>query len=187
MNSKLNFLANYLKKPKEVAAILPSSKFVIGRIKRLIDFEKADCIVEFGPGTGSVSKMLLSNMKSNAKLLCFETNNRFCSYLRQNFSDKRITIINDSAENLDIHLKKLDAGSVDYFISSIPFTFLDKKAKTMILKKVSSELKPGKRLIVSQQYNLHLKKYLLDYFDKVIVDIELRNIPPSFIYVCDKA
>ena len=42
-----------------------------------INFSNAKCIVEFGPGTGSITKELLNKMPKDALLLVFEINKEF--------------------------------------------------------------------------------------------------------------
>ena len=59
MNSKLKFISNFIKNPKEVAAISTSSRYIINKIIENIDFENAACIVEYGPGVGTITKEIL--------------------------------------------------------------------------------------------------------------------------------
>ena len=46
------FLLEYIKNPRKVGAIMPSSKYLAHEMISSIDFENIDCIVEYGPGTG---------------------------------------------------------------------------------------------------------------------------------------
>jgi len=185
MNSKLVFYSNCFKKPKEVAALAPSSRFVVKKILSMIDFDHADCLVEYGPGTGVITKGLLSKMKTNAKLLCFETNKKFCSFLYKKVDDKRLVIINDSAENLALHLKKLKIKNVDYVISGIPFSLIKKGDKKLIISQTRDSLRKGGNFII-YQYSQHIKKYLSTEFEKIYQGIVVRNLPPYFIFSCEK-
>jgi len=186
MNSKLTFFLNFLKKPKEIAAIAPSSKYVINKIINNIDFRKAKTLVEFGPGVGTVTKVILKNLNQDAKLICLEPNLEFCNFLNKNLDDSRLVIINDSADNIDFRLKKLNITIIDYILSSIPFSLIKKDIKKNIIKKTRDSLVKGGKFIVFQQYNWHIKKYLDIYFEKISTVVELRNIPPTMLYVCEK-
>jgi len=186
MNSKLIFFSNFINKPKEVAAISTSSKYLINKIIKNIDFNKTKCIVEYGPGIGTVTKSILKNLNRDTKLICFESNSEFCMFLHKNLNDSRLIIVNDSAENIGYYFKKLNITNVDYVLSSIPFSFIKKEIKKSIIKKTRYILRKSGKFIIYQQYNWHLKKYLNMYFKKISTEIELRNIPPTMFYVCKK-
>lgn len=47
----LSFIKQYITKPRNVGAILPSSKYLANKMIENIDFETANYIVEYGPGT----------------------------------------------------------------------------------------------------------------------------------------
>ena len=186
MNQNLIFLSNFLKNPKEVAAIAQSSRYVIGRIVKNMDFSNAKNIVEFGPGTGIVTRSILSKMNESSNLVCFESNADFCSFLAKDISDPRLKVINDSAERLDFHLKSLEIKNADYILSGIPFSLIGQKSKQSILLKTHKALAQDGKFIVYQQYNWHMGKHLKDHFENVSMQIELRNMPPTFIFVCSK-
>ncbi len=46
------FLLEYIKNPSKVGAIAPSSRYLADGMIQSIDFNSAECIVEYGPGTG---------------------------------------------------------------------------------------------------------------------------------------
>ena len=186
MNSKLVFISSFIKNPKEVAAVAQSSRYLVNRIIKNIDFKNAKCIVEYGPGTGVVTKALLKYIDKDARLICFELNKGLYHFVNKNIKDPRLVIINDDAEKVDYHLKKLKIKSMDYALSGLPFSLIGKESKKNILKKTKSFLKNGGKFIVYQQYNGHLRSYLKDCFEKVSTGLELRNIPPSYFYICEK-
>ena len=185
MNSQLMFFSNFLKKPKEVASVIPSSRHVINHIIKHINFDNADCIVEYGPGIGNTTNALLKRLKPDAKLICFETNRKFCNFLKNNVKDLRLKIINDTAQNLDFYLKKYKISNIDYVISGIPFSLINIEDKKAILQKTRDNLRQNGKFIV-YQLSQHMKRYLGFYFEKISMDIEVRNIPPTFIFVCEK-
>jgi phospholipid N-methyltransferase len=185
MNSKLKFISNFIKNPKEVAAISTSSRYIINKIIENIDFENAACIVEYGPGVGTITKEILENLNSDAKLICFELNQEFCKHLSDSLKDPRLVVINDTVENLDFHLKKLKIKNIDYAFSGIPFSLIKEKNKKIIVRKTRDYLRDGGKFIV-YQYSTHMKKYLRIYFNKVSINFEPRNLPPNFIMICEK-
>jgi len=136
MNNNLLFLSNFLRNPKEVAAIASSSKYVVSRVMGHIDFNKAKCIVEYGPGTGTITKAVLENLNPDARIVCLESNQRFCEFLDETINDPRLEVINDTAERLDYYMKRLNISNVDYVLSGIPFSLIKKENKKAIIKKL---------------------------------------------------
>jgi len=184
--SKLTFLSAFIRNPKEVAAVSSSSKYVVNKIIKNVDFRNAKYMVEFGPGVGAVTQAILDNISPDAKLICLETNSKLCSFLNKNIKDSRLAVINDTAENFDLYTKKLNMPHIDCIFSGIPFSMINQKSKKAIIKKTKNSLRKGGKFIVYQQYNWHLGKYLSECFDKILKSIEIRNIPPTFIYICEK-
>ena len=186
MNSKLFFFSNFLSRPKEVAAIAPSSKHLINRILSHVALEDAKCLVEYGPGVGTVTHALLKKLSPNAKLICFETNLKFCNLIKNNIKDDRLIIINDSAENLAYHLKRLGITNIDYAFSGIPFSLIELKNKKRIIKTTRDKLRQRGKFLVYQQYSIIVRKYLRIYFENIQTKLEFRNMPPSYVFVCER-
>ncbi|MBW2975868.1 methyltransferase [Candidatus Woesearchaeota archaeon] len=185
MNSRLVFFSNFLKKPKEVASVSPSSRYVIDHIVNSIDFENANVVVEYGPGIGNTTIALLEGLKPDAKLICFETNKKFCAFLKENIHDPRLEVVNDTVENIESCLKKRGMKNIDYVVSGIPFSLMNKQSRLSIVKKTKNSLKNHGKFIVYQN-SQHMKSYLNLYFKKTSVSLEFRNLPPTFIFVCEK-
>jgi len=120
-------------KDKNVGVVVSSSKNIVNKIIAEIDFERANIIVEYGPGNGTITKQLLKKMNSDASLFVFETNQDFIEHLN-NINDTRLVIINADAKSALLILKnRYKIEDVDYIISTIPFTFLDQRLKRRII------------------------------------------------------
>lgn len=50
------FLLEYIKNPRYIGAVAPSGKQLASKMISEIDFEKAKCIIEYGPGTGAFTE-----------------------------------------------------------------------------------------------------------------------------------
>jgi len=180
------FFSMFLKYPKEIWSIAPSSRFLRNKVLKNIDFRNAKYIVEYGPGTGPVTKEILKRARKDARILCFEINKKFCSHLRENIRDERLTIINDSAENIEKCLKKLNIQKIDYIISSLPFFILPDNKKYIIIEETKNALRNKGMFVVFQSVTNNFKKHLKRYFSKISVNLVSLNIPPCFVYVCEK-
>ena len=169
-------------KDKNVGAITSLSKNVVLKIVNELDFENADVIVEYGPGKGIITMQLLKSMKSDAILFVFETNKQFISDL-MNISDKRLIIINADAEDARLILKKrYKIEKVDYVISTIPFTFLDRRKRKRIITKTHNLLKENGKFITSQYTGL-IYQLLKQKFRQTQRFAALINLPPAIILI----
>lgn len=182
--SKKKFISEVLKSTGTIGALSPSSSFLAKKMLEPITFDIAKCIVEFGPGTGVFTKKLLENMTSDAILLAFEINPTFIAEL-QKIEDKRLIVINDSAEKIEEYLTKHNQTSADYIVSSLPFAMIPDTVVHNILTNSDSSLSNEGKYI-QFQYSLNAKKKLESYFSKVDINFTLLNLPPAFIYVCEK-
>ena len=185
MNDSLLMLSSFMKKPKEIGAIAPSSKFLTNEIIKSIDFSNSDCIVELGPGLGTFTKPLLKKANPKTKLLCFEINKKFCSYMKKNIYDKRLFLINSGAESIGLNLRKFGIKKADCIVSGLPFNNFSNAKKKRILMEVKNSLKDNGRFVLFQ-YTNGLNSMLKSHFKKVRRKFIPINVPPSFVYVCIK-
>ena len=71
------FLRGFLKHPVMVGSIIPSSRLLIERMLRPVDWDKTKLFVEYGPGVGTFTRDLLDRMSPDAKLVTIDTNPDF--------------------------------------------------------------------------------------------------------------
>ncbi len=185
MINYIAFVKSFLKNPLRVGALVPSSPYLAEKMIDSADFSGAKCVVEFGSGTGAVTKKILQRLPENCVLLSFEIEKSLAERLKKSIDDKRLIIINDSAERLAGYLKKYGCQEADYIISCLPLASLPKESAGRILETAKNCLKNNGRY-VQIQYSLNDFGNLKKVFSKVRLDFEIRNFPPAFIYVCEK-
>ena len=178
------FLFQYLKTPRKIGAVAPSSMWLAEKMVAEIDFENAGCIVEYGPGTGVFTDKLLEKRKPDTTLFLLEANKEFCTQLRKKYTDTHnIFIIYGSVEHVDSYLKKHGIRKVDYVVSGLPFASLPKNVSETILHKTRNII--GKKgLFITFQYTLLKKTFFARYFKKIEQERVLRNIPPAYVLKC---
>ena len=183
MKDSLLLFSNFLKNPKEVGAVAPSSKFLTKGVMKFIDFKNSKNIIELGPGCGTFTKAILRKARPDAKLLCFEVNKRFCGHMSKTIKDDRMHIINAGAEDIWDNLKKRGISEVDCIVSGLPFRAFPTAQKRKILQEVRNSLSKNGRCVLFQ-YTNGISGLLESYFDCVIRKFVPLNVPPSFVYVC---
>ena len=185
LKERIVFLGNFIKNPKEIGSITPSSKYLKRGMLGNINFKKAKYIAEYGAGTGAITNALLKLTRKDAIILCFETNKNFCLFLRKTIKDPRLVIINDSAEHINDYLKLHHIPRIDYVLSSLPFSQLSRRKKQRIMAATKDALDEEGKFIL-YRYTFTFSDYLRHYFRSISKRFVPLNIPPTFIYICQK-
>ncbi|MCY9183064.1 class I SAM-dependent methyltransferase [Bacillus halotolerans] len=181
---RLLFLFQYIGNPRTVGSILPSSRFLGDKMMEGIDFKKAKYIIEYGPGTGVFTKKLLEKRNPGTIILLVEQNKEFYSLLKEKFKDERnLFIVYGSAENIIEHLREYGIPYIDYVISGLPFASLPKSVSNKILLETSKILKKDGEFITFQ-YTMYKKAFIEQFFTKIDIKRELRNVPPAYVFSC---
>jgi len=174
------FFKRFLKRPFQIASIVPSSKALVERVAKKIDFDRAQVIAEYGPGEGVHSREIARRMRPDARLLLFELDPALSRLLQRQFSDDpRIHVLNRDAADLPVEMKMRGINHCDYILSGIPFSILKLDKKRALLKKTYDALVPGGSFIIYQVTN-ELKQHAT-IFDEAESEYFLQNIPPMFI------
>lgn len=169
---------------KTTGTIKPSSKHLIQNLLSGIDFSRAACIVEFGPGDGCITEALVEKLKPGSRILSLEINEAFHGLCTDKFAGQdQIGIYMHSAFDFDQLLKAEGIDQVDYFVSSLPLSFFDNKDTRDLLGKAKRHLAPH-GAFVQYMYSLHKYRLLRQSFDRVQIRFTLRNIPPAFVFHC---
>jgi len=175
--NRIKFFMEYLKDFRTTGSVTPSSRFLAKKMIKNINFSHADCIVEFGAGTGVFTRTLLKRMNKDAVLLSFETNKDFCTLLKH-IDDPRLQIINDSAEHIQKYITK-----VDYIVSGLPLVSLPRTTITKIIDSIRTSLHSNGSYI-QFQYSLKSYKEFKEKFNSVRINFTPLNLPPAVIYTC---
>ena len=150
-----------------------------------IDYSKTKVIVELGPGTGVFTRRIAKKLPKNVVLLVFELNEEFYLQLKNEFYQSNIMIIHDSAENILMYLKEHNFDCADVVISSLPLSNFKEDLRSSLLNNIYESLSDAGKFI-QFQYSLQSKKALMSLFQEVKIDFTALNIPPAFVFSCQK-
>ena len=181
----LSYIKNFIK-DRDVAAITPSSKFLVKRVCRWIDFTEPFTLVEYGPGTGVFTEYILEHMGPDSTLLLIESNENFVEKLKEmSRGDDRVIVACDRAEKVQRIMEEHGLSEADYVLSGIPFSFLDDATRHDLIVRTREALAEDGKFLVYQNYN-HMEDPLRRHFPSVKKEYELFNIPPMFAYEATK-
>lgn len=178
------FLKQYIRNPRIIGSIIPSSQTLAQKMIENIEFDNAKCIVEYGPGTGVFTQKLVENKREDMPLIVIEFNEDLCEILREKFRyEKNVHIISDSAENIERYLEYYNVKELTYVVSGLPFASLPKEMSDNILNKTRNILgEDGK--FITFQYTLFKKRYIQKFFPTMNIERVLRNFPPAYVFTC---
>lgn len=178
------FFQGFLKRPMEVASIIPSSRFLMRRVVRCADVAGARVVVELGPGTGGSTRTLLRAMQPDARLLAIEINPSFVKLLRSSIQDPRFLVHEGSAVDIAGALRAHGLERPDLVLSGIPFSTIPKRIGHDILTAVRDVLAPGGRFVAYQARD-RVEILGRQVFGRARVQMELLNVPPMRVYRWD--
>jgi phospholipid N-methyltransferase len=177
---RLRFLRAFAANPRQVGAILPTSRLAVRDMLDMGDVPGAHLVVELGAGTGSQTGEILARMGPDARLLALEIDPRLARLLEERFDDPRLQVVADSAENLRDHL---DGEKADVLVCALPFTSLEPGLRRRILDSLPGVLAAdGVALVI--QYSPLIQNELRRLFPSVRRRISPLNVPPAFLFAC---
>lgn len=174
------FLQGFLKSPKQVGSIIPSSRFLERRVVRAAEIANASLVVELGPGTGGTTRALLRAMSPNARLLAIEIDPRFVELLGRS-EDPRLIVHEGSASEIESALRQHQLPAPDVIISGIPFSTMTRSVGEQILRSVYDALDPN-GLFVAYQVRDRVESLGRRVFGRAQVQTEILNMPPMRVY-----
>jgi phospholipid N-methyltransferase len=182
VTDRLRFLRAFVANPRQVGAVLPTSRAAVRDMLDMADVPGARLVVELGAGTGVQTGEVLARMRRDARLLAVEIDPRLADLLEQRFDDPRLQVIRDSAEHLESHL---DGEQADVLVCALPFTSLEPDVRRRILDQLPLALAPrGVALVI--QYSPLIQSELRRLFTTVRRRISLLNVPPAFLFACSQ-
>ncbi len=183
MSSLLLFSRNFLKHPRMLGSVIPSSRFLVNRLLRQVDWSRARTIVEYGPGVGTITSHLLRRLGPDGRLVAIDTNRDFVCHLGRTLRDPRLHVEEGSAADAATVLAERGLGRADYVISGIPYTTMDPGVRDRILRTTHDVLHPDGMFLV-YQFTRAVQPFLHEVFAQVQADFEPRNIMPARLYYC---
>jgi phospholipid N-methyltransferase len=177
------FAKNFFKHPTLLGSFIPSSPFLINQLLAKIDWRRARVIVEYGPGIGNISGEILKRMRPDAVLVAIELNPEFVAFLRSEFDDPRLQVVEGSALEVGEVISRLRLPRIDYIISGIPYSTIAHEVRCEILRESCRMLKPDGAMLV-YQFTRVVLPYLQRNFGRIETNFELFNILPAHIFHC---
>lgn len=175
-----SFFFGWLRNPRAVGAVLPSSPSV-GKLL-VTGVRPGARVIELGGGTGTVTQAILDAGVAREDLLVLEKDAGFAKFLKRRFPG--VKIINADAVTLDHYAGEL-SGPADFVISGLPLLLFSNDEKAQLLEHVFNVLAPTGRFhqfsyvarcaVPAQQLRALGARASL-------IGVAPFNVPPAFVY-----
>lgn len=180
IRERVVFLRSFLAHPRQVGAVLPTSRYAVRDMLDLADFTGARCVVELGAGTGVYTREILARLRPDARLWAFEVDPDLAKVLAERFRDSRLRVVTDSAAEVEA---SLEGARADIIVSGLPLTSLPAELRRTILVRACRALAAGGVMLVLQ-YSPVSRGELDRLFASVRWRFSPLNVPPAFLLAC---
>jgi phospholipid N-methyltransferase len=186
--SYLHFMCAALIKFRQTGAIVPSQRFLIGKMIAPVPESYSGRIIELGAGSGALTVRLAARCPQ-ARILACEINPALARNTRHNLDvagiNGRVEVISDSAEHLLSEMGRRGMEKADYILSGIPLGNLPGERALALIDAISRAL-GRKGLYIQFQYSLIDRNRIRACFKSLRTAPVLLNIPPAVVYYAQK-
>ena len=187
ISDHLLLLGRFLRSPRTVGAIAPSSQVLAREMLRDIDFAAGRRVVELGIGTGAFTRQIAERLGSGGWYLGVEIDPSFVALAKKQWP--RLDVTCASAEELPALLSARGVHEVDHIISGLPFASLPAAVTRAILAALRETIRPGGTFTTFQYlhgYRLPLAVTFRRQMDETMGStatrrVVVRNLPPAYV------
>ena len=184
----LRFLWAGMLKRSQTGGLLPSQRFLIGKMIAPVPSGYRGLIFELGAGSGALTVRLAARFP-NARIVACEINPVLARDNRRHLDKAglggNVELIEGPAEELLDQTRQRNGDRPKFIISGIPLANLDADKTHALLDLVSGALGDGGMYIQFQHSRVDRRK-IKAKFDRLFVVPVLLNLPPAFVYYARK-
>jgi phospholipid N-methyltransferase len=188
LKEHLMVMSRFVRNPRGVGAIAPSSRSLAEAMVAGLDFSRPLRVAELGPGMGAFTALLHDRLRPGSRLIVVEIDDVFVGELRRRWP--LMEVEHGPAERLPQILKARALESVDHIISGLPFVSLPGPVVDRTLQAVARCLPPGGTFTTFQYAHAYnwppatasralMARYL--QASQPRTRIVIRNLPPAIV------
>ena len=188
LEDDLFFLRRFLRSPKEVASVWPSSRFLAERMFAGLDLATDDVVIEYGPGTGSLTQQvsLLQAEGIDVRYLGIERDPGMYTMMKRRFPE--LDFVRGDAADVFEYAARRGLPPAKAVISGLPLILMDYSVMRSIVAATAKVLADdGEFRTFSYVHSYPSKggRELRGLIDTHFEEYRLgrpviRNLPPAF-------
>ncbi len=180
---ELRFFKGWMKNPKNVGSIIPTSDVMAKRMASVIDIGSGLPVLELGPGTGVITKAILQRGVAPDLLYCVEYSAEFAKKLHHDFEG--VNIVEGNAFDLETTLGDAKSLTFDCVVSALPLLSFPKALRVSLIKDLLERI-PAGRPIVQFSYGPLSPVPPIAGVTVRHLEFIFRNVPPAQIWTYRK-
>ena len=186
------FLREFITSPVAIGAVAPSGRPLATMVTEMVHVPSASTVVEFGPGTGAITEVILERLRPDAVFFALEINPDFVKLLRERFAGAKV--YQDSAANTRTYLAQYGLRHCDAIVSGLPWTNFEEELQDELLNAAHDALRPG-GVIATYVYlqslalpsAIRFRRKLRERFARAgVTEVVWRNLPPARVLWAEK-
>jgi len=135
------FFRQWLRSPKSMGSVLPSSRVLAKAIAAEIAWQPGQYVVELGGGTGAITQGLIDHGIPRDRIVVIELDGSLYSYLKERLTG--CTVIQGDATRLDEILARHKVGEISTVLSGLPMVGMPEAFQRAIVEQSFKVMKPG--------------------------------------------
>jgi len=174
------FILRCLRNPRQLGAVVPTSRRVGTFLARHADVDPDSPIIELGGGSGSVTRTLIKSGICPSRLYVIELDPELAAYLKATLPE--VTVIHGDASQLASILPPEILGKVRRIVSSLPMINMPSPIQQKILESCFEVMTPDGvylQFTYSPLSSIDDKAYDLK---KKRLGTIFRNLPPATVW-----
>jgi phospholipid N-methyltransferase len=190
-----DILASYLRfawagviKHEQTGGLVPSQRFLVGKMIAPVPSTYRGQMLELGAGTGALTLRLALKCPT-ARILACEINPDLAKTAKNNLTraglNGNIEIVSVPAAEVLTRIIRGEAEQPEFIFSGIPLGNLGREEALALIRSINDALKPG-GWYIQFQHSLVDRKKIKTTFSKLYTVPVLLNLPPAFIYYAQK-
>lgn len=179
------FFKRWMANPLAMASITPSSPALSNLIASKVRRDPDEIVVEFGGGTGAITKALLENGVPPSRLYTIELDPELAAYLRQHFPE--VNVIEGNVTDVQKLIPSQFIGKVGTVVVGIPMILIPVDAQRKIVDEIFKVMPEGRQFLAyTYSARSPLKRKPLGLHGRR-VGFTMANIPPASVWGYTKA
>ena len=188
LHDAVHFFGRFLKTPGQVGAVLPSSRYLARElVGELAALGEGDLVVEYGPGTGAITRRIAQTLPAGVRYLGIELEVSFVNKLRHHFP--QLAFHHGSVADVERILGDVGAGRPARIISGLPFASLPRAVQDAVVEGTARVLQAHGQfrtfqyvhaypLQTAQRFRRAMAAHFSTYQRSRPV---VRNVPPAYV------
>jgi phospholipid N-methyltransferase len=180
------------------ANVVSSSRWLVDAMVSTVSRD-AKIVVEFGPGTGTLTRAILARMAPDAKLYAIELEKSLLDGCLRAIDDPRLIGVHGSAADAVTLLGPEVLANADEVVSSLGLSLMDEDLRRSIMRAGSALL--GPRAALTQYAYVHARyaayspgrkkwftwdarPFMRGQWPSVRETMVWKNVPPALVFTC---